>query len=366
MAQNHSQPEDTYITLDRTTLETVLEACLVETELSFLRERIFAYRAGVSALPAYPRALAAPSDVDTIVLQRDAFLGELDQILAARTVRRAVYYLSRLQKGIGEARCSSVNDINLNRWKEYDEVLTDSLWVMDRRDTSGAHRAWYWGNFIPQIPRQLMLRYTRAGEWVLDPFSGSGTTMIECRRLGRHGIGVELSPDVAARAAETVDSEPNPFAVTTDIVVGDSATIDYGPVLASHAIDRVQLVVLHPPYHDIIQFSRHDADLSNAPTVESFIDRFAVVVERARAVLAPQRYLAVVIGDKYHEGEWIPLGFRAMQVVMDQGCTLKSIVVKNLDRTRAKREQQALWRYRALAGGFYVFKHEYIFVFQTP
>ncbi len=97
-------PEDTYITLDRTTLETVLEACLVETELSSLRERIVAYRAGVSALPAYPRALAAPSDVDTIVLQRDAFLGELDQILAARTVRRAVYYLSRLQKGIGEAR----------------------------------------------------------------------------------------------------------------------------------------------------------------------------------------------------------------------------------------------------------------------
>ncbi len=59
-----------------------VEACLVETELS-LRERIVAYRAGVSALPAYLSAFAAPSDVDTIVLQRDAFLGELDQILAA-------------------------------------------------------------------------------------------------------------------------------------------------------------------------------------------------------------------------------------------------------------------------------------------
>lgn len=366
MAQNHSQSEATYISLERATLETVLEACLVETELSPLRERIAAYRADVMSLPAVPRALVTPPDPATIALQRDAFLSELDQILAARTVRRAAYYLSRLQKGIGEARCNAVNDINLNRWKEYDEVLTDSLWVMDRRDTSGAHKAWYWGNFIPQIPRQLMLRYTKAGDWVLDPFSGSGTTMIECRRLGRHGIGVELSPDVAARAAEAVDREPNSFAITTDIVIGDSATIDYGPVLASHAIDRVQLVILHPPYHDIIQFSQHDADLSNAPTVESFIDKFAAVVERARAVLAPQRYLAVVIGDKYHDGEWMPLGFRAMQVVMDQGCTLKSIVVKNLDRTRAKREQQALWRYRALVGGFYVFKHEYIFVFQTP
>jgi hypothetical protein len=38
--------------------------------------------------------------------------------------------------------------------------------------------------------------------------------------------------------------------------------------------------------------------------------------------------------------------------------------VKNFEETRAKRHQKALWRYRALQGGFYIFKHEYIFVFQ--
>ena len=67
-------------------------------------------------------------------------------------MRRARYYLDRLRRGATEVRTTAVNDINLNRWKEYDDVLTDSLWVMDRRDRSGAHEAWYWGNFIPQIP----------------------------------------------------------------------------------------------------------------------------------------------------------------------------------------------------------------------
>ena len=69
--------------------------------------------------------------------------------------------------------------------------------MLDKRDTSGAHLGWYWGNFIPQIPHQMMLRYTKKGDWVLDAFVGSGTTLIECRRLGRNGIGIELDKGVA-------------------------------------------------------------------------------------------------------------------------------------------------------------------------
>ncbi|HMA99750.1 MAG TPA: DNA methyltransferase, partial [Spirochaetota bacterium] len=41
-----------------------------------------------------------------------------------------------------------------------------------------------------------------------------------------------------------------------------------------------------------------------------------------------------------------------------------SIIVKNFDDTSAKRGSNELWRYRALAGNFYIFKHEYIFIFQ--
>ncbi|MEM0138059.1 MAG: DNA methylase, partial [Thermoplasmata archaeon] len=38
--------------------------------------------------------------------------------------------------------------------------------------------------------------------------------------------------------------------------------------------------------------------------------------------------------------------------------------IKNFDYTRGKRSQQELWRYRALQGEYYVFKHEYIFIFK--
>jgi hypothetical protein len=317
-------------------------------------------RLGESAL----LAAAAVSEAGRVALRRDVLLAELRQAGEAYTLERARHYLRRLRNGIARPHNGKVNDINLARWKEYDEVLTDSLWLIEKRDTSGAHLGHYWGNFVPQIPHQLLQRYTKRGEWVLDAFAGSGTTLIECRRLGRNGLGVELNPTVAEQARALVNSEANPHAVATDLLVGDSREVDIAAALAERGARQVQLLLLHPPYHDIIKFSDDARDLSNAASCAEFLRGFAQAVEHVTPCLAAGRHCALVIGDKYAKGEWLPLGFYCMNEVLRRGYSLKSIVVKNFEQTRAKRSQEELWRYRALAGGFYVFKHEYVIIFQ--
>ena len=117
---------------------------------------------------------------------------------------------------------SFFNDIDVNQWKNYDEIITDSLWLIGSRDKSGAHTAELHGNFIPQIPHQAMLRYTKRGEIVLDTFSGNGTTLIECKRLGRNGIGIELLPALVERSRELIAKEANRWNVKTTVIQGDS------------------------------------------------------------------------------------------------------------------------------------------------
>jgi 16S rRNA G966 N2-methylase RsmD len=258
-----------------------------------------------------------------------------------------------------------INNIDLLRWKEYDGIITDSLWILDKRDTSGAHLGWYWGNFIPQIPHQILLRYTKKGDWVLDAFVGSGTTLIECRRLGRNGIGIELNSEVAQKARELIEKEQNKDSVVTEVVVGDSKTINIKTVLDKYEIKQVQLLIMHPPYHNIVKFSEDNEDLSNTKNIEEFLKMFGKVVDNTTSYLEDGRYLVLVIGDKYSRGEWIPLGFYCMQEVLKRGYLLKSIVVKNFKETKGKRNQEKLWHYRALAGGFYIFKHEYIMFFRS-
>jgi DNA modification methylase len=299
------------------------------------------------------------TSVSKVLLER-----EIDQILKAQTIERTKYYIKRLYKSLTEPKQNKINDLNLNRWKEYDDLITDSLWILKRRDNSGVHHAGYWGNFIPQIPNQLLRRYTKKGEWILDPFLGSGTTFIEAQRLGRNAVGIELSKKVLEQTKKNIKQEKNPHKIKLEFANSDSSSIDFKEVLMPLGIKSFQFQIFHPPYWDIIKFSNSKSDLSNTKSINEFLAGFGKVLDNCLPYLDKKRYAAVVISDKYSGGEWIPLGFYVMQEVLKRGMILKSTIVKNFDETTAKRNQKELWRYRALAGGFYVFKHEYIFIFQ--
>jgi len=261
------------------------------------------------------------------------------------------------------------SDIDLDRWREYDHIWTDSLWEIDARDRSGGHQLDYHGNFVPQIATQTYIRYTKEDDVVLDLFLGSGTSAIEAIRLNRRLIGVELKPDLVESVRTKIP--PTLLDERVHVLQGDSTQAETAArvqeTLASMGAQHAQLLVLHPPYHDIIHFSGEPDDLSNAPSLEAFLDLFETTAHHGFELLEPGRFAVLIIGDKYRQGELIPLGFYCMERMQRAGFRTKAIVVKNITGNETgKGRASNLWRYRALAGGYYIFKHEYVIILQKP
>ena len=124
-------------------------------------------------------------------------------------------------------------------------------------------------------------------------------------------------------------------------------------------------MIAHPPYWDIVKFTDKAEDLSNIADLNIFLGKFTNAMGNGLSYLEKGRYFAFVAGDVYKNSEVIPLGFYMMYALKKNfEVKMKGIIVKNIEGNRGKLGSQGIWKYRALHSDYYLFKHEYIFVFK--
>jgi DNA methylase len=255
------------------------------------------------------------------------------------------------------------NDLDLEKWKELD-INTDSLWLIKERDKSGKHENIYHGNFIPQIPNQLIRRYSKKGETVFEPFMGSGTTLFECENLDRKYIGFDINNQIVDAVLKKSDNTETAFIKTCNSL--DSKEVDENFSIAFQQLHTksLQFILMHPPYLDIVKFTDNKDDLSQISNLKEFIGKFRIVCENSLKFLEKDRYFAIVIGDVYKNSEVLPLAFYCMDMIKRSfNVKLKGTIIKNIEGNRGKIGQGRIWKYRALNSDYFIFKHEYIFVF---
>lgn len=252
------------------------------------------------------------------------------------------------------------NDLEIENWRECG-INTDSLWLISERDKKGKHENIYHGNFIPQIPNQLITRYTKKGETVFEPFMGSGTTLFVCEELERNYIGFDINETIVGFVRDKADNKETTFIKTCDSLNAKQVDGNFNKAFTKN----VQFVLMHPPYLDIVKFTDKSNDLSQISDLNEFIEKFKNICDISLKYLDKDRYFAIVIGDIYKSGEIVPLSFYCMDMIKRNfNVKLKGIVVKNIEGNRGKIGQNNIWKYRAVKSDYFIFKHEYILVFK--
>ncbi len=201
------------------------------------------------------------------------------------------------------------------------------------------------------MPRNLILRYSKQGDWILDQFMGSGTTLVEAKLLGRNAVGVDINPQSVSISETNLQFQSDS---KSKIFTRNGNATDLYFIKDGH----IDFICTHPPYANIIKYSKEiEGDISLLK-VELFIDEMKKVANEAYRVLKKGRMCAVMMGDVRKYGKVIPLGFRVMECFLMAGFSNKEIIIKEQHNCKAT----DYWGKQK--NNFLLLAHEYIFVFE--
>lgn len=177
--------------------------------------------------------------------------------------------------------------------QHYDAVGPDGVRraMQGDKDYVGATPSW--------VIWQLLTRYTREKDLVVDPMCGSGTTLDVARDLGRRGLGYDLAP------------------ARDDIFRADARRL---PLEDSTA----DFVFVDPPYSTHVQYSNDPAcigqlDAGGDDDGSAYYDAMDGVLDEIHRVLRDRRYMAVFVSDSFRKqrgkpgGRFMPIGFELFE-----------------------------------------------------
>ena len=233
------------------------------------------------------------------------------------------------------------------------ELQTNTVWSFPDRGDWATHSPKYRGNWSPYIPRNLLLRYSKEGDLVLDQFAGGGTTLIEAKLLNRNIIGVDINPNAIKLCCKSTEFERENCG-QVDIRQGDARNLKF---IEDNTID---FICTHPPYANIIQYSEGvEGDLSHYDVKEFFDEMQKVAIESHR-VMKKDKFCAILMGDTRRKGHIIPMSFEVMKIFELVGFKTKEIIIKKQHNCTST----GYWRDKSIKYNFLLIAHEYLFIFR--
>ena len=243
----------------------------------------------------------------------------------------------------------------ITKWEpENFELEMTTHWSFPQRGDWATHDAKWRGNWSPYIPRNVILRYSKECELVLDQFAGGGTTLVEAKLLNRDIIGVDVNDIALERCREKVSFEHEGATGKVYIRKGDARNLDF---IQNESID---LICTHPPYSDIIHYSEDIAEDLSLLKIRDFLKEMEKVASESYRVLKKGKFCAVLMGDTRKKGCMIPMSFDVMKIFQDAGFTLKELIIKEQHNCKAT----GYWKTNSVKYNFLLIAHEYLFIFK--
>ncbi len=241
---------------------------------------------------------------------------------------------------------SNKNKLNLLTGREW--LRMTKSWIVVRPPPRKKHEILHPAKFPEKLIRKFITFFTKPGELVVDPFLGTGSTLIAAKQCNRSAIGVELSERYVEISKDRLSHLPtlpyNPLYTTTDksyweVIQGDS--LKFSEIWAKKEFPSIDLIITSPPYWsqldrtEMRQKERKDKgldtkysemdefDLANIKDYDLFINTQKKIFTQTYKFMKPKGYLVVITNNVFTNGRLFPLAYDTAIALSKTGWVLK-------------------------------------------
>jgi len=269
-----------------------------------------------------------------------------------------------------------VNDLDPSLWREYENELGlqfFTVWDTPERDPYGWTDKTIHGNSPIEIPRQCILRFSKQGEKILDPFCGSGSTLVAAAHLKRQAVAIEINPRIKKIAEhnlnynkQRLDSEELAEWIDKQmIILADSTKLTELGIIE----ESFDLAFAHPPYWELVKYSKEygyaEGDLSNYENLNDFNLGIKKVFQGVYKLLKKGRFFCVLIGEDFKKGgKTIPLDYYTTSIGLEVGFEFYTKIIKLTRQASSRVNKMNINKFRSLRSNYFICNHDYLIIFQ--
>jgi DNA modification methylase len=265
------------------------------------------------------------------------------------------------------------NGLDGRRWLQN----SISVWNDIRKTPEEArlgHPAMFPGMLVERLIETFL---PPGGDVVLDPFCGSGSTVVAAARLGKRGIGLELSPEYVElarrRLRELGASNGNGRKTTPKRRKSTIIEASAAELLAHIEPESVDLCITSPPYWNILNqrrtadlkdvrhYGNLDGDIGTIDDYDEFLTAATAVFRDVLVALKPGAYCCAIVMDLRKKNRFYPLHSDLAARLVECGYLFDDLIIWN---------RQSEYNNLRPLGYPTVFRinkvHEYVVLLQKP
>ena len=241
--------------------------------------------------------------------------------------------------------CSS-NKLNCLSAKEWIKAQL-GVWQFTYEKRDIRNKDIHPATFPIALAKRVIELFTHKGELVLDPFVGSGTTLIAAQDLNRNAIGFDLQEKYIQLCDERLNSNSNLFTDSWQMAIQDDARNIKSWILP----ETVSLIWTSPPYANLLnrrrtnksrrdrdngqlgkieQYSQDKRDLGTLP-IEEFTLAIGDIFEDLLPLLRPKAHCVINVPDMWCENTRVTIHVSLIEEMRKRGYELRNIII--WDRT---------------------------------